>query len=48
MPFQLQEPPGRLLLWKNDFPIRRIVLEMIVAADQDPPLLPLPVRRLVL
>ena len=44
-PFRLQEPPGRVLLWKNDFPIRRIALEMIVALDQGPPLLPLPVRQ---
>ena len=43
-PFRLREPPGLALLWKNDFPIRRIALEMIVAVDQGQPLLPLSVR----
>lgn len=35
IPVRLREPPDRLLLWKNDFPILQTVLEMIVAADLD-------------
>ena len=48
IPARLREPPDRLLFWKNDFPIRRIVLGMIVAADRDPILLLLPARQSVL
>ena len=40
IPVRPREPPGRLLLWKNDFPIRQIA-----AVDRDLILLLLPVRQ---
>ena len=45
IPVRLREPPDQPFPWKNDFPIRPIVLGMIVAADRDLILLLLPARQ---